>query len=121
MHLIMHFSLESQVSFYQAGEVHTERRSRRECTTIQTTLAGGKDARQVQRKLIVLRAEEQNSLRRRVESAKSEGDLPKHADAADLARIITAVFQGMTLEAINDASREDLRRLAEMAVRARPT
>jgi hypothetical protein len=47
-------------------------------------------------------------IRPRFERAKSEGDLPNDADAADLARFVTALFQGMTLQAINGASREDL-------------
>ena len=44
----------------------------------------------IRRKLIALRVEEQDALRRRFERAKSEGDLPNDADAADLARLITA-------------------------------
>ncbi|MGD0227365.1 MAG: hypothetical protein ABSF71_33995 [Terriglobia bacterium] len=46
--------------------------------------------------------------------------MPKDADAAGLARFITAVGQGMTVQAINGASRNDLLRLADMALRASP-
>jgi hypothetical protein len=46
-------------------------------------------------------------LRRRFERAKSEGDLPSDADAADLAQFVTAIYQGMTVQAINGANRED--------------
>jgi hypothetical protein len=56
-------------------------------------------------------------LRRRFERAKSEGDLPKDADDAALARFVTALFQGMTVQAINGASRKELLRLAETALR----
>jgi AcrR family transcriptional regulator len=98
----------------------TERRSRRGCMMIQAALTGGKEAQPVRRKLIALRVKEQDALRRRFERAKSEGDLPKNTNAADLARFITAVFQGMTVQSINGASREELLRIAKMALRVWP-
>jgi AcrR family transcriptional regulator len=104
----------------QTSEFLTERRSRRGCMTIQAAMAGGVEAEPVRRKLIALRVKEQDALRRRFERAKSEGDLPKDADAADLARFITAVFQGMTVQAINGASRDELLRLSDMALRTWP-
>jgi hypothetical protein len=51
---------------------------------------------------------------------KSEGDLPSDADAANLARFVTTLFQGMTVQAINGASREDLLRFADTALRIWP-
>jgi hypothetical protein len=88
--------------------------------TIQAALAGGVEAEPVRKKLIALRVKEQDALRRRFERAKSEGDLPKDADTADLARFITALFQGMTVQAINGASRDELLRLSDMALRTWP-
>jgi hypothetical protein len=88
--------------------------------TIQAALAGGVEGEPIRRKLIALRVKEQDALRRRFERAKSEGDLPNDADAADLARFVTALFQGMTVQAINGASREDLLRLSDTALRTWP-
>jgi hypothetical protein len=88
--------------------------------TIQAALAGGVEAEPVRKKLIALRVKEQDALRRRFERAKSEGDLPKSADAADLARFITSLGQGMTVQAINGASRDELLRLSDMALRTWP-
>jgi hypothetical protein len=88
--------------------------------TIQAALAGGVEGEPIRRKLIALRVEEQDALRRRFEQAKSEGDLPNDADAADLARFVTALFQGMTVQAINGASRDDLLRLSDTALRIWP-
>jgi AcrR family transcriptional regulator len=95
-------------------------RSRRGCMTIQAALASGVEGEPVRRKLIALRVKEQDALRRRFERAKSEGDLPNDTDAADLARFVTAVFQGMTVQAINGASQEDLLRLSDTALRIWP-
>lgn len=101
----------------RTAEFLTEGRSRRGCMTIQAALAGGVECAPIRKKLIALRVKEQNALRRRFERAKSEGDLPNDADAADLARFITALFQGMTVQAINGASREELLRLSDTALR----
>jgi AcrR family transcriptional regulator len=95
-------------------------RSRRGCMTIQAALAGGVEGEPIRRKLIALRVKEQDALRRRFERAKSEGDIPNDADAADLARFVTAIYQGMTVQAINGASREDLIRLSDTALRIWP-
>jgi AcrR family transcriptional regulator len=104
----------------RTAEFLTEGRSRRGCMTVQAALAGGAEGEPIRRKLIALRVEEQDALRRRFERAKSEGDLPNDADAADLARLITALYQGMTVQAINGASREDLLRLSDTALRMWP-
>ena len=104
----------------RTAEFLTEVRSRRGCMTIQAALAGGLEGEPIRRKLIVLRVKEQDALRRRFERAKSEGDLRNDADAADLARFVTALFQGMTVQAINGASREDLLRLSDTALRIWP-
>ncbi len=84
--------------------------------TIQAALAGGVEGEPVRRKLIALRVKEQDALRRRFERAKSEGDLPSYANAAYLARFVTVIYQGMTVQAINGAGREDLLRLADTAL-----
>jgi len=95
-------------------------RARRGCMTIQAAMAGGVEGEPIRRKLIALRVKEQDALRRRFERAKSEGDIPNDADAADLALFVTAIYQGMTVQAINGASREDLIRLSDTALRIWP-
>ncbi|HWO27565.1 MAG TPA: hypothetical protein VNO32_02080, partial [Candidatus Acidoferrum sp.] len=105
----------------RTAEFLTEGRSRSGCMTIQAALVGGVESEPVRKKLVALRVKEQDALRRRFERAKSEGDLPNDANAADLARFVTAVYQGMTVQAINGASREDLLRLVETALRIWPT
>jgi len=104
----------------RTAEFLTEGRSRRGCMTIQAALAGGVESKPIRRTLIALRIKEQDALRRRFERAKSECDLPNRADAADLARFVTALFQGMTVQAINGATREDLFRLSDTALRIWP-
>jgi AcrR family transcriptional regulator len=104
----------------RTAEFLADGRSRRGCMTIQAALAGGVEGEPIRRKLIALRVKEQDALRRRFERAKSEGDLPNDADAADLARFVTAIYQAMTVQAINGATREDLLRLSDTALRIWP-
>lgn len=88
--------------------------------TVKAALAGGVEGQPIRQKLIALRVREQEALRQRFERAKSEGDLPEGVDTADLARFVTAVYQGMTVQAINGASREELLRLSNTALGAWP-
>jgi len=83
-------------------------------------LVGSEETEAIRRKLTRLRLREQNALRRRFERAKDEGDLPERADATGLADFITTVFQGMTVQAINGARRQELLRIAKTALRAWP-
>jgi hypothetical protein len=90
------------------------------CMTIQAALVGGKESQRVREELIDLRLRGQEALRQRFERAQEENDLAKTADASDLARFVTAIFQGMTVQAINGASLEELLRLAQTALGAWP-
>jgi AcrR family transcriptional regulator len=102
------------------AEFLTERRSRIGCMTIQAALVGGDEGEPIRKKLIALRVKGQDALRQRFERAKSEGDLPSDADTADLARFVTVIREGMTVQAINGANREELLRLSDTALRAWP-
>ena len=56
----------------------------------------------------------------RLERYRREGDLPDDVDPETLARYITAVVQGLSLQASAGASRTELRNLVDLAVRAWP-
>ncbi|GAA0553959.1 AcrR family transcriptional regulator [Rhizomicrobium palustre] len=60
------------------------------------------------------------ALRERFECAKRSGDLPEEAKPAELARYIMAIGSGLCVQAVNGASREDLRNIAAMAVNGLP-
>ncbi len=104
----------------QTAEFLTQGSSRCGCMVIQSALVGAEESKPIRRKLTKIRLRALDDLRRRFERAKSQGDLPKTANAADLARFVTTVFQGMTVQAINGATREELLRLAEMALQMWP-
>jgi AcrR family transcriptional regulator len=56
----------------------------------------------------------------RFRRAKREGDLAKNADPAELANYVLTVVRGMAVQAAGGASRDQLRRIARIALRAWP-
>ncbi|MFZ3216083.1 MAG: TetR/AcrR family transcriptional regulator [Candidatus Acidiferrales bacterium] len=92
----------------------------RGCLVVHGALACGETAEPIRRELIARRAASEAALRRRLERAKSEGDLPADSNPGDLARYVAAVSQGMAVQATGGASRAELRRVAETALRALP-
>ena len=98
----------------------TDPRNPRGCLMVQGALACGEAADSVRRELASRRAAGEGALRRRFERARAEGDLPADSDPADLARYVATVIHGMSVQAAGGASREELRRVAEMALRAWP-
>ena len=59
--------------------------------------------------------------RRRFTRAKAAGDLPASASPANLARYAATVIQGICVQGASGASRRELRRVADLALRAWPT
>jgi AcrR family transcriptional regulator len=103
-----------------AIDLVTERRGPRGCLLVQGALACGEAAESVRRELASRRLAGETDLRERFQRAISDGDLPADAHAADLARYIAAIIQGIAVQAASGASQAELRRVAAMALRAWP-
>src|SRR5437870_1109849 len=88
------------------------------CLMVQGALACG-DA-SVRKEAAARRIASDAALRRRLQQAKREGDLPKNADPADLASYVMTVVRGMAVQSASGASRDQLRRVAQIALRAWP-
>jgi AcrR family transcriptional regulator len=90
------------------------------CLMVQAALACGDSAGSVQKETAARRAASEITLRRRLQRAKREGDLPRNADPAELARYVMTVLQGMAVQGANGAKRDQLRQVARIALRAWP-
>ena len=66
------------------------------------------------------RAAAEAALRRRLQRAKREGDLPKNSDPAELAHYVMTVVRGMAVQSAGGANSDQLRRVAQIALRAWP-
>lgn len=103
-----------------AVDLLTGPRGPRGCLLVHGALACGEAAESVRRELAARRAAGEAAIRRRFERARAEGDLPPDACPADLARYVATVLRGMAVEAASGASRAELRRVVELAMRAWP-
>jgi AcrR family transcriptional regulator len=90
------------------------------CLAVQGALACGGDADCVRKELETRRGANQAHIRERLKRAKKDGDLPADADPAALARYLSTVIEGMSVQAASGASRKELERVAETALRAFP-
>jgi AcrR family transcriptional regulator len=101
-----------------AVERLTDPRSPRGCLMVQGALACGDAAESIREEVSARRATLVSALRDRFARAVAEGDLSAGEDPDALARYVAAVNHGMAIEAVGGASCEDLRRIADVALRA---
>ncbi len=86
------------------------------CMLVTSGLAGGEESESVRGELCAARQGVIAAWTSRFEAAEAEGEtLP--APAADLARYVMAVSNGMTVLAHSGATAEELRRVAELAMK----
>jgi AcrR family transcriptional regulator len=90
------------------------------CLLVQGISGAGEHAACIRDMLNAKRAGSEKDIRERLKRAKVEGELPRDADPAGLARYFSTVIQGMAVQAAGGASRRELERVAEMALRAWP-
>lgn len=105
---------------HAAAGMQADRHNPRGCLLVQGALACGEAAESVRRELNARRAAGETAIRRRLQRAQHEGDLPADADPAHLARYLTTVMQGMAVQAAGGATRAELCRVVETALRAWP-
>jgi AcrR family transcriptional regulator len=106
--------------FFGAARMAGDPRLPSGCLMVQGALAVGNAAGSVRKETAARRATAKVALRRRLGRAKREGDLPKNADPAELARYVMTVLQGMAVQGADGASPDQLRRVAQVVLRAWP-
>ena len=103
-----------------AIDLLTDRKNPRGCLMVQGALACGNSAESVRRVLVSRRLSGELAIRRRFERALAEGDLPADSSPADLARYVATIIRGLAVQAAGGATREDLRRVVDLALRVWP-
>src|SRR2546429_181959 len=107
--------------FFGAARMAGDPRFPSGCLMVQGALAVGNAAASVRKEAAARRAGSEVALRRRLQRAKREGDLARNADPTELARYVMTVLQGMAVQGADGASPNQLRRVAQVALRAWPT
>jgi AcrR family transcriptional regulator len=105
---------------YESADAVTDPNHPPGCLAVQGALSCGDAAESIKQELMSRRAKGEQDLRQRFERAIAEGDLPQGSDAADLAAYLSAFLQGMAVQAAGGTTREQLRKIAEMALRTWP-
>ncbi|MBK3575539.1 TetR/AcrR family transcriptional regulator [Streptomyces sp. MBT65] len=90
------------------------------CLGVQGSLAAGESGRAAQEALIAWRDDGRADLRLRFRRAVDEGDLPPDADPELLARYLMTVGNGIAVQAAGGATRSELQRVADAALRNWP-
>ena len=106
--------------FFGAARMASDPRLPAGCLMVQGALACGDAAGSVRKEVAGRRGASEVVLRRRLQRAKREGDLPQDADPAELARYVMTVLQGMAVQGADGATPDQLRRVAQVALRAWP-
>jgi AcrR family transcriptional regulator len=98
----------------------TDESNPRGCLMVRGAMACSEAANKIRDELVTRRAAGEAMLRERFERAISTGEIPPELDAADYARYIMTVLEGMSVQAAGGASRQDLHKVAEMTLRTWP-
>lgn len=104
--------------FHGTAQFLSVKRHPRGCLLMQGTPACGDVADSVRREIVARRVATEVAIRNRLKRAQAQGDLARDVNAADLAKFITALVHGISIQAANGATRAQLQTLAEMAIRA---
>jgi len=103
-----------------AADSNTAPRNPGGCLMVQGALACNEAADPIRHELTACRAAGEAAIRRCLEHAKSDDDLPADTDPADLARYVATILYGMAVQAAGGASRAKLQRVVEMALQSLP-
>src|ERR1700675_1511247 len=103
-----------------AADLHGDKRNPPGCLGVQGALACAPQSDSIRKELIRRRKIGESIILDRLKRAKAEGDLPPDADPAELARYLSIVIYGITIQAAGGATRKELRSAAELALRGWP-
>jgi AcrR family transcriptional regulator len=94
--------------------------SPRGCMIVQGALTVGQGAELIKRELAAQRQGFEGMLKKRLDQAKKDSELPKDADTAKLAKYIAIVHQGMSVQASSGAKKKELLGVVQMVMEAWP-
>lgn len=92
----------------------------RGCLSLQGGLACGSGSEGVNRAMIDWRRRGLKILEDRMRRAQKECDLSRDVDAKDLARYISVVMNGLSIQVVNGATRAEMSRTVKMALQSMP-
>jgi AcrR family transcriptional regulator len=104
--------------FRGAVRLLSDPRNPRGCLSVQGGLACSSDAEPIKEALVAWRRQGEAEIAKRLKRARAEGDLPAEVDPQDLTRYVATVLNGIGVQAANGASKAEMTRVVEFALRA---
>jgi AcrR family transcriptional regulator len=89
-------------------EFLTDKNTPSGCMVVQGALSCGQSAELIQRELIAHRQAYEKAIRQRLEQAQKQSELPGDLNAAEFAKYLATVHQGMSVQATSGATRKEL-------------
>ncbi len=86
------------------------------CLSITGAIACGTESEPAKAVMIEWRKQGDAALRKRVQQAQREGDLDKSINAVDFAQYISMLLAGLAVQAVNGATKSEMKRSVEMAL-----
>jgi AcrR family transcriptional regulator len=105
----------------RAAEFLTNHNNPRGCMVVQGALSCGTGSAAIQQTLIEHRKSYEGALAQRFELAKTQGDLPADVNSASLAKYLTTIHQGLSVQASSGATCEELKAVIQIAMQNWPT
>ena len=90
------------------------------CLSIQGGVACGSGNEEAKQAMIDWRKAGLALLQKRLQRARTEGDLRKGVDPKDLARLVMIMMNGLGIQAVNGATAEEMNRAMDLALRSLP-
>lgn len=97
-------------------EAYTDPGKPNGCMIVLAAMIGTPDNSGIREHLAALRRDTEQRLRRRLERAADEGELPADTDCTGIAAFYTTVLHGLSIQARDGASRTQLQQVADAAI-----
>ena len=110
----------AEALLYGALDVFTGAEDPGGCFGVIASLPCGGEAQSIRDDVIAKRAASSEAMIERFTAAKAAGDLPAHVDPDSLAKWLSAVMQGMAVQAGSGASRADLEQVVQTSLQFWP-
>jgi AcrR family transcriptional regulator len=110
----------AQSFLIKAVEFFSDKKHPKGCLIVQAALSDSADCLMVKDLLAKYRYSYEHLLAKRFEKAKKEGDLPTDTNAETLAKFLSTLHQGMSVQVSSGASKEELMQIVEFALKNWP-
>jgi AcrR family transcriptional regulator len=87
------------------------------CMTLAGSVGCSVDAKPARDLMTEIRKQNQVALRKRLLKARKSGELPKGINLDDYTRYLSTILAGLSIQAANGSTKEELKRTAKMALR----